>query len=114
MRLIDEGADLIADDQVELRLEDGAVIASAPAVIAGLLEVRGLGLLRLPSIASTKLFLVADLVAPDEIDRMPEPDCCRLFELEIRRVSLAPFSASAPAFVRAALAAAENPALLIQ
>lgn len=114
LRLIDNGAELIADDQVELRVEDGAVVAVAPAAIAGLLEVRGLGILRLPSAASAKVALVVDLVAPEAVERMPEPGCCRLLGVQIRRVAVAPFSASAPAFVRAALAAAANPALLVQ
>jgi HPr kinase/phosphorylase len=114
LRLIDDGAVLIADDQVELRVEEGAIVAVSPASIAGLLEVRGLGIVRLRSGGSAKVMLIADLVAPDVIDRMPEPGCCTLLGVDVRRVSLAPFWASAPAFVRAALVTASNPDLLVQ
>ena len=42
LRLIDAGARLIADDQTELVRAGKAVIASAPARIAGLIEARGM------------------------------------------------------------------------
>ncbi|WP_256887640.1 HPr kinase/phosphorylase [Acidomonas methanolica] len=44
LRLLDAGFDLVADDRVIL---DGAC-ASAPPEIAGMIEARGLGLLRVP------------------------------------------------------------------
>ena len=50
LRLIDEGAQLVADDQVELTADANGrmLIAAAPEAIAGMLEVRGIGILRLP------------------------------------------------------------------
>ncbi len=54
LRLIHAGWGLVADDQVVV--EDG--VASAPAALAGVLEVRGLGLFRLPYVASARLRLV--------------------------------------------------------
>src|ERR1700760_1504181 len=44
LRLLSRGFDLVADDQVDI--DDG--IASCPPALAGLLEVRGLGIVRLP------------------------------------------------------------------
>ena len=35
LRLIDQGACLVADDQTELRLADGELLASAPQTIRG-------------------------------------------------------------------------------
>ena len=46
LRLIDAGARLIADDQSVLRREGGRLLAAVPAAIAGLIEVRGVGILR--------------------------------------------------------------------
>ncbi len=46
LRLIDGGAQLVADDQTLLRRAGGRVLASAPPAIAGLLEVRGVGVVR--------------------------------------------------------------------
>ena len=72
LRLIDAGARLVADDRSELRRDGGAVLVSAPATIAGLVEARGLGILRLDSLAVARLSLIVDLVAPEAIDRLPE------------------------------------------
>jgi HPr kinase/phosphorylase len=57
LRLCTRGFELVADDRVEVT--DG--IASPPAALAGLLEVRGLGIFRLPHVERTRLALVADL-----------------------------------------------------
>ncbi len=68
LRLIDKGFTLVADDQV--LIEEG--MASPPPALAGLLEVRGLGLFRLPYIAPARLRLVISLGnAPAE--RLPAP-----------------------------------------
>src|SRR3546814_14236208 len=42
LRLIDQGARLVADDRTALALEGGRIIARAPETIAGRTEVRGL------------------------------------------------------------------------
>jgi len=103
LRLIDEGARLIADDQTELRRVGGTVRLSAPAEIAGLLEVRGLGIIRMPS-AGAPLRLVVDLVAEDQpIERMPEAASCELAGLAFPLLLVHPFAASAPAKLRWAL-----------
>lgn len=48
LALIDGGAALIGDDAVTLACVDGHLIVSAPPNIAGMLEVHGVGLIRLP------------------------------------------------------------------
>ena len=57
---------MVADDRVELR--DG--VASVPPALAGLLEVRGLGLVRLPYVASAPIALAVEM-GPGE--RLPQP-----------------------------------------
>lgn len=103
LRLIDSGAQLVADDQTELRLEDGDIAMSAPATIAGQIEVRGIGLLRVPCVASAPLRMVVDLVSSAEIERMPEPSACTLLGRSVPRLALAPFEASVAAKLRLAL-----------
>lgn len=94
LRLIHNGFTLVADDQV--LVEDG--IASSPAALAGLLEVRGLGIFRLPFIPSARLRLVIRLgVQPI---RLPEPESYEALSLPL--VTIDPATPSAPA--RAALA----------
>ena len=106
LRLIDQGAVLIADDRVEVRVDQGKVMASAPASLAGLLEVRGVGLMRVPFAPAGELHLVVDLVEPGAVERLPEAEWATLAETRLPRLALAPFEASAPAKLRLAAAAA--------
>jgi HPr kinase/phosphorylase len=103
LRLIDGGARLIADDQTELRDIGGVARLSAPATIAGRMEIRGLGIVSVPYQASAPLRLVVDLVPSEAIERMPEPVWCRFFAYDFPLLSLVPFEASASAKLRAAL-----------
>jgi len=64
-------AELVADDRVRLFPEGTGLAASAPPEIAGLLEVRGIGLRRLPYRPSVRLGLVVDLKAGDAA-RLPD------------------------------------------
>src|SRR5689334_113133 len=57
LRLIDGGARLVSDDQTELRVFGEELRMTAPASIAGRLEVRGIGILHVPSAASAPLRL---------------------------------------------------------
>jgi HPr kinase/phosphorylase len=96
---------LVADDQVRLRREDNLILASAPAAIAGKLEVRGIGIVGVRSEPEAQLVLVVDLVAPSEVERLPEPGrTVQLLGLHLPLVRLAPFELSAP--VKLALAVA--------
>lgn len=95
LRLIEAGGRLVADDQVELSARDGALFAAPPAPIAGLIEVRGVGLVRVPYLPEARLVLVVDLVAPEAIARLPEAESVRLEGIELPRLSLAPFQAAA-------------------
>jgi len=104
LRLIDEGARLVADDRADLRLDDGAIVASAPAPIAGLLEVRGVGVLKVGCAAESRLGLVADLSAAPAAQRLPDPEeAWRRLGVAVPLIRLDPFAASAPAKVRLAV-----------
>ena len=108
LRLIEGGARLVADDQVLLAAENGRVIARAPAPIAGQLEVRGLGIVPVATAADARVLLVADLVDPAAVERLPEPAEETILGIAVARVALAPFEASAPAKLRLALARAAS------
>ncbi len=103
LRLIDGGARLVADDRTDLTLRDDAIIATAPEKLTGKMEVRGLGIVSVDSLPETALALVADLISPTDVERMPEPAKVDLLGLPVALIRLAPFQASAPAKVRAAL-----------
>lgn len=105
LRLIDAGARLISDDYSQLRRESDLILVSAPEPISGLIEVRGIGILRVEALTDGPLALIADLVAPQHVERLPKPHSETIFGLSIPLVEVAPFEASAPAKLRFALAA---------
>ncbi len=106
LRLIDGGAVLVADDQTALRVDGGKLWADAPPTIAGMLEVRGLGIVRLPHHGPVPVALLADLAPPDKIDRLPQAETVDLLGLAVPRLSLTPFQASSAAKVRLAMLSA--------
>ena len=65
---------LVADDRVALSVANGRVIAAAPDAIAGMMELRGQGILRRPFVSPVVVDLVVDLVASAGSARMPEPE----------------------------------------
>ena len=71
--------------------------------LAGKLEVRGLGLADVPSLEQAPLVLVADLVAANDIERLPEPESVSLAGIDVAMVRLAPFEVSATAKLRLAV-----------
>ncbi|MDX1581855.1 MAG: HPr kinase/phosphatase C-terminal domain-containing protein, partial [Alphaproteobacteria bacterium] len=106
LRLIDEGAELLGDDYVRLEMHEGTLVARPAEAIAGLLEVRGLGLVRLPYVDRAPLALVVDLVPPEHIERLPEPATTTLAGFNgfvLPHLKLSPFEASASAKLRLAL-----------
>lgn len=66
------GARLVADDRVVLHARNGALIATCPAPLAGLIEARGVGLLRAEALPEARIALVVDLDR-HETDRLPHP-----------------------------------------
>lgn len=109
LRLIDAGATLVSDDQVDLvsagQGERAGVLASAPAEIRGLLEIRGIGIVQLETVETTPLALVVQLVAPDRVERLPDAAVWICQDLEIPMITLTPFEASAVAKLRLAVSA---------
>lgn len=75
LALIDRGAGLIGDDAVTLAAEDGWLIASPPPNVAGLIEVRGVGLVRLPLARPAPVGLILALggPAPERLPGTPLP-----------------------------------------
>ena len=105
LRLIDEGAKLVADDLATLRAEDGGLLALAPPRLAGKIEVRGIGIMPVASAPEVRLALEVALAPSAEIERLPEPETVQYLGVALPRVPLDPFTASAAAKVRLALTA---------
>lgn len=120
LRMVDGGARLISDDYTALADRDGALRASAPENIAGLLEVRGLGVIKLDETQlepSAPLHLFVELVPAQlrgDIDRLPDAPCQRIGRYEIAKIALCAFDAAAPAKLRAAARLALDPSRRIE
>jgi len=111
LRLIDRGARLVADDQTRLVRKGRALLASAPAAIAGRMEVRGVGIVELRRaqlIGRAPVALIVDLVAAGKVERLPEPGVELVEGLSLPVLALAPFETSAVAKLHLALSRTAN------
>jgi HPr kinase/phosphorylase len=61
LRLIDSGARLVADDRCEIFVRAGKLCVRAPESIAGLLEMRGIGIVALPHAKSVTMAMAVRL-----------------------------------------------------
>lgn len=94
---------LVSDDQVLVRARAGKLVASPPKTIAGLLEIRGLGIMRLAYRKSVPLALAVRLTPASRIERLPEPARFEIAGLSLPLVEIDAAMPSAPARLRAAL-----------
>jgi serine kinase of HPr protein (carbohydrate metabolism regulator) len=96
---------LVADDRVVAVRRGNTVELSCPPALEGLIEARGVGIVSVPWVATGMLELIADLVDPSEVQRMPaERDTIEIVGVRIGRIRIAPFEASAPVKLMLALA----------
>jgi serine kinase of HPr protein (carbohydrate metabolism regulator) len=82
-------ARLVADDQILLSVHGGRLVCGAPASIAGLVEVRGLGPAPLAHQARAPVDLVVRLVERHAAERFPEAASERLLGCAVPLLSLA-------------------------
>jgi serine kinase of HPr protein (carbohydrate metabolism regulator) len=104
LRLIDRGAKLVSDDYTFLRRDAGHALAAAPPTIAGLIEVRGIGLVPMPFETDVPVALIVSIGG--NVERMPVEGRSRIIVgVDIPNISVAPLEASAPIKVELALKA---------
>ncbi len=84
------GAQLIADDRVVLKAERGALIASAPEGLAGVLELRGLGLVRVEEALTAHPLHLAITLDAAASERLPEPKTINLAGMDLPHLHLPP------------------------
>ena len=95
----------VADDQVRLSSHGNRLLASPLESIRGRIEVRGVGIVSVKSIAEADLVLVVDLVEMAAIERLPDWNTkVRLLGIDLPLMQLAPFETSAPIKLALALA----------
>lgn len=98
-------ARLVADDRVIVRRDDLSLTATAPEALAGLLEVRGLGIVRLPEVAASMPVHLVVRLHPRlaALERMPAMAYTSILGIARPLLSLSLEDAAAPARLRAAL-----------
>jgi serine kinase of HPr protein (carbohydrate metabolism regulator) len=102
LRLLDRGFTLVSDDRTIVRKQGGKLIASAPDTIRGKLEVRGVGIVDMETVAEVPVALVVELSS--DIQRMPDDGRERLIlGIGIPLISIDALTASAPPKVALAL-----------
>ena len=114
LRLINEGAALVSDDRCEVYSENQNLIATAPKEIKNLLEIRGIGIVKLKTKSKTRIKLVINLKTLEEIERMPKLKTINICNIDIKEFSIYPFEASATAKVKSALNIAINETKIIK
>ena len=103
---------LVADDQVQLFTRDGRLHGRAPDNLRGLLEIRGLGVVKLDVRVDCPLDLIVDVTGSGE--RMPDFASQKgdLAGFSLPLLYLPPLCPSGPARIRAALQLLQNPGQL--
>jgi len=105
LRLIDAGGVLVADDQLLVERAGDGVLGRPVEALAGLLEVRGVGIFRLPHGAPRPLALLVELVAAECIERWPPGLTRTLLGVELPCCRLDPRAPAAAAVIRVTLRA---------
>ena len=111
LRLIDRGAKLVADDQVELSRKGREVLAASPKNIAGLIEVRGVGIFRMRAKKTAPVLLVVQL--EESVERLPHPESYECLGAHLPLLRLNPFEPSAVIKVEMAVNALQDGSLKV-
>jgi serine kinase of HPr protein (carbohydrate metabolism regulator) len=105
LRLIDRGAMLVSDDYTQIDRQGDALVASAPATIAGRIEIRGLGIASSPHVDDIAVALAVRLLpgAVATIGRMPGRLLEEFAGVPVPVLFVDPWPASAPLLIEHAL-----------
>lgn len=94
LRCLDHGFRLVADDRTIVWASAGRLFGRAPDTLSGLIEVRGLDVVAMPSLAYCEIVLVARCAAAE---RLPDPEAVERAGVTLPVTNLAAREASAPA-----------------
>ena len=104
LRAQDNGFRLVADDRTLIWTSSGQLFGRAPEALAGLIEVRGLGVLPQTALRLCRIDLVIRCAASAEaVDRLPEPAWTQRSGISVPVLQLWPFEPAAPAKLRRAI-----------
>ena len=100
-------ARLVGDDRVHLESSSGRLLVRPAPALAGLIELRGTGILRRDYEPCAMVGLVVDLAAADAV-RLPEQRTVAIEGIEIARLAVAAGSAALPAVLAVVASAAQR------
>lgn len=103
LRALSEGFRLVADDRTVVWASGGSLFGRAPQALQGMIEARGLDVVRTGAIDQTRIDLVARAAAPEDVERIPERQVVDYAGLSVPLITLALLESSAPAKLRHAL-----------
>jgi len=103
LRLLGQGWELVADDQVMLQADQGLLRACPPSALAGRMEVFGLGLLEGLAWRTAPLSLAVRLVPQPKIPRLPNPESWEALGIDLPLLRLNAAAPAAPEILRRAL-----------
>ena len=102
LRLLDRGFTLVSDDQTIVRKAGGRLVATAPAAIAGKLEIRGVGIVEMETVTEVPVALIVELTS--DIQRLPDDSRERpVLGVKLPLISVDAMTASAASKVALAL-----------
>ncbi len=102
LRMLDRGFTLVSDDRTLVQRDGDRLIASAPANIAGKLEIRGIGIVDMETVAEAPVALLVELTS--EIQRLPDENRERpILGIKLPLISIDAMTASAPSKIALAL-----------
>lgn len=103
LRALAAGFRLVADDRVVAWASGEALFGRAPDTLHGLIEVRGLDVLRVAALPMSRIDLVVRPAGSHEVERIPEPIFVDYAGLSVPAIALALLESAAPAKLRHAL-----------
>jgi len=101
LRSLAAGFRLVADDRVVVWASAGRLFGRAPEALAGLMEVRGLDVVRLEPLPLSEIVLVARTGEPE---RLPDPQEVEIAGVSLPTITIDPFPLSTPEKLGRALA----------
>ena len=102
LRMLDRGFILVSDDRTIVRKVGERLVATAPETIKGKLEIRGVGIVEMESVADVPVALIVELTS--DIQRLPEDSRGRLIlGTSIPLINVDAMTPSAPSKVAVAL-----------
>ena len=93
--IMEKGARLVADDRVNLCVENNCLYGFVPKELYGKMEIRGLGIANFVPKEKEKIVLCVELVKNrEEIERMPILENIIFLGVSVTKIKLYPFDCS--------------------